>query len=81
MLVRRDWYVPIGTCLRAEREVIWDVEDLERHAGLRAPSPQAGNRVSRAKAATAVVRIFGAFLVVVGLALLVASVLEGLGGN
>jgi len=31
--------------------------------------------------ATAMVRIFGAFLVVVGLALLIASVLQGLSGN
>jgi hypothetical protein len=56
-------------------------QNLEGHAGARPGAPPAGDGLSRAKAAIAMVRIFGAFLVVVGLALLAASVLQGIGGN
>ena len=63
------------------KEVMRDVKNLEGHAGVRSVAPAPGDRVSRAKAAIAVVRIFGAFLVVVGVALLVASLLQGLSGN
>lgn len=48
---------------------------------MRRSASQAGDGVSGAEAATAMVRILGALLVVVGLALLAASVLQGFGGN
>lgn len=49
--------------------------------GVRGEAPQAGDGVSGAEAAIAMVRIFGALLVVVGLVLLTVSVLQDLGGN
>lgn len=48
---------------------------------MRRSASQAGDGISGAKAAIAMVRVFGAFLVVVGLALLAASLVQGLGGN
>ena len=56
-------------------------QNLEGHAGVRPCAPPAGNGLPRAKAAIAMVRIFGALLVVVGLALLTVSLLQGFGGN
>ena len=58
-----------------------DVKNLEGHGGVRPEPPAPGDGVSRAKAAIAVLRIFGGLLVVVGLALLIASLLQSLGGN
>lgn len=58
-----------------------DVKNLEGHEGVRRVAPALGDRVSRVEAAVAVMRIFGAVLVVVGLALLIVSVLQGLGGH
>ena len=58
-----------------------DVENLEGHAGVRRSASPTGNGLSGAEAAIAMVRIFGALLVVVGLALLATSLLQGLSGN
>ena len=58
-----------------------DVANLEGHAGVRRSAPPAGNGVLGAEAAIAMVRIVGVLLVVVGLALLAASLVQSLSGN